>query len=216
MLESLTLVRHGESLWNAAQRIQGYLDSPLSPLGRTQARSLAPALRRWRFDAVYSSDLCRAMETAELATELSRDQMHLTDCLREISFGSWEGMTPADVAARYPDDWAAFQADPIGRRPPDGEAMEHLAMRVDRILEHWHKDYDGRSLLAFSHGGAIRMAVVRILGLPLDRWRVFSVSNTGVTRFVFQRTGPFLQQHNVTAHLHVPETAREEAEQNAK
>ena len=97
------LVRHGETAWNRERRFQGHQDVPLSPAGLFQAERLAQRLKSETFDAVYSSDLKRAVQTAEIvARELALPVVTLKG-LRERSMGEWEGLTQEEVAARFPD-----------------------------------------------------------------------------------------------------------------
>src|SRR5579859_7240063 len=108
----LLLIRHAESAWNEMGRLQGQLDSPLSPLGRRQAELLARRLAGRRPAAFYSSDLNRALET----TQPLRDRWELAAVphpgLREVNLGEWQGLDRKQIAARYPDRWAAWQRAP--------------------------------------------------------------------------------------------------------
>jgi 2,3-bisphosphoglycerate-dependent phosphoglycerate mutase len=141
----LWLVRHGETDWSAAGRFNGWTDIPLNMQGRQQASSLARELNERRFVTVWSSDLCRATETARLAdTEPVLDRR-----LRELDFGTLEGRTWAELPPRTRDaliDFDAFAA-------PGGESV--VAMR-DRVLEFVHALPAGDHLV-FTHGGVIRL-----------------------------------------------------------
>lgn len=201
MLRSLTLVRHGESQWNARRRIQGQLESDLSPMGRMQARALRGYLPVSSFAAVYSSDLIRAADTALLATGLPREQVILTEALREISFGDWEGLSPEQVRDRWPAEWDAFRRDPINRRPATGETIDALSARVGGLIEHCHRSHSGQNVVFFSHGGPVRMALIETLGLPRHHWRTLRIANTGLTRVEFTEGGASLGCFNLTGHL---------------
>lgn len=201
MLKTLFIVRHGESEWNHARRIQGHLDSPLSRHGRQQAKLLGKLLPG-KLDAVYSSDLTRAIQTAELSTGLSRDRIVLTPDLREIGFGKWEGMSPDEVREKYPEDWELFRKDPINGRPAYTESTSSLSQRVQRFLEGLHRDFPGRKAACYTHGGVVRMMLINILGLPPACWRTLRVANTGLTRVDFHDDAqPLLVYYNVTTHL---------------
>ena len=105
----LWLVRHGETDWNLAGRWQGQSPHapPLNPVGQAQAEALLTQLNGFVFDAVYSSDLLRALQTAEIAAAKLRLPVQIEPRLREINQGKWEGMLGSDVARQYPAEWAA-------------------------------------------------------------------------------------------------------------
>ncbi len=214
MLKTLTLVRHGESLWNASGLIQGHRDPDLSPLGQMQARALEGQFAPHTYAAVFTSDLSRAIQTAELSTGLSRGRFHSTPSLREIDFGDWEGLSPAEVNQRFPQQWEAFRRDAVTGRPPSGESIQQLADRVEQVIKTWHREYAGQSVLAFTHGGVVRVALILIFGLPVINWRAIRVGNTGVTKIKFKKSGPFLEYFDVTSHLLDLEPPKEEGSVN--
>lgn len=144
----LLLVRHGETDWNLARRVQGHTDRPLNDTGRAQARALADELRDVALDAVYSSDLSRAEETARiLAGRLGLPVGTLLE-LRERSFGTWEGLTDTEVFERFPEarrgQWG------------DGETTEELDERVLAALRRIARDHPGGTVLVVAHGGPLR------------------------------------------------------------
>lgn len=201
MLKTLYLVRHGESEWNARRRIQGQLDSRLSEAGKRQAQALAARLDQERFDAVVASDLSRAVETAVLCSGRSADGIRLSADLREVCFGDWEGLSPEEVKERYPGDWENFRRDPVHCRPASGESYRVFASRISTALRQLHSDYAGRGVLAVTHGGPIRMALILILGIPPGHWRTLRVANTGLTKVEFRSDGPRLCYYDTTNHL---------------
>lgn len=134
---TIYLFRHGETEWNAQGRRQGHLDSPLTQKGRFQARENASRLRRKRpigdGTVVYASPLGRAQQTAAIMIEA----LGLPDCrivreprLKECSFGSWEGLTTAEIETRFPDEWAARARDCWHVAAPNGESYADVHARV--------------------------------------------------------------------------------------
>jgi|YNPBryBLVA2012_1023415.scaffolds.fasta_scaffold03452_4 probable phosphoglycerate mutase len=200
MMRSLTLVRHGESLWNALRIIQGHLDSPLSETGRMQARALAAALRGEERGAVFSSDLSRAMETARLALG-GAEGVIAEERLREQCFGRWQGLSPEDVRRSFPDEWSRYRADPLTARPGGGECVLDLRERVAGLLAEWHERLDGARVLVFTHGGVVRAAVMAALGLPLVPWWRLRVPNASVTSLEFGADGARLICFGSVGHL---------------
>ena len=149
----ILLARHGETDWNRIGRWQGHADPPLNATGRRQAAELAERLARDGIVAIYASDLQRASETARVVgTRLGLGVVEDAE-LREIDVGSWSGLTRAEVAKRFPDGFARWQAGDIGH---DGEAREQLTARVVAAVERIAGAHEGATVLVVTHGGAIR------------------------------------------------------------
>jgi broad specificity phosphatase PhoE len=141
----LILVRHGETDWNRDGRYQGHADPPLNEAGRGQAHELARRLANVEYDAVYTSDLRRAAETAEIIVA-GRDVPLTEDPgLREIDVGSWSGLTRAEIEARFP-----------GSAGHDGESDEAHLARVRRTVVRIADAHPGERVLIVSHGGSLR------------------------------------------------------------
>ena len=119
MTTRLVLVRHGETSWNSEGRFQGRADIPLSEVGQRQAVALAAALAREEMHAIYSSDLRRAWDTALAIAERHSVPVCREPGLREMDFGSWEGLTYDQIRGIWPNVLAAWQADPLRVAPPD-------------------------------------------------------------------------------------------------
>lgn len=143
----LYLVRHGETDWNAAHRVQGRANIPLNENGRAQARRAAERLVGRRWDAVFSSPLDRAHETARIiADRLGIAEVGIVDDLVERDYGEAEGMDFAELSARYPE----------GTHAPGQESRQQVADRVVPALVRIAEQHPGEQLLLVSHGGAIR------------------------------------------------------------
>jgi broad specificity phosphatase PhoE len=166
----LLLARHGETDWNRENRWQGWADPPLNETGRAQARALAEQLRDTPFDAVYSSDLRRAHETAEIVAAPHGVPVMPDPGLREIDVGSWSGLTHAEIEERYPD----------GRRP-DGETREQHAERVLEAVERIARANPARRILLVTHGGTMRALHGHVSDEPSH-----PVANCGVLELHFR------------------------------
>jgi broad specificity phosphatase PhoE len=146
-MTELYLVRHGETEWNAARRIQGRTDIPLNDTGRAQARQAAELLARRRWQGVYTSPLGRAHETARIiADRLGLAGVTDIDALVERDYGEAEGMGFDEIEALYPE----------GVRAPGQETREEVAARVVPALLELAERHPGERLVIVSHGGAIR------------------------------------------------------------
>jgi probable phosphoglycerate mutase len=171
---TLLLARHGETDWNRELRIQGSSDTDLNDVGRAQARALADELAGEQLDAIYSSDLRRARETAEIVATGRGLDVRLDADLRERSFGSWEGLTRAEIAERFPDI-----------EHHDGETDEQVRRRVLDAVHRIVLAHPGEEVLVVSHGGALNALWHHALGERIERW-----GNCAAYRLAF-RDGEF-------------------------
>jgi broad specificity phosphatase PhoE len=151
----ILLVRHGQTDWNRDRRVQGWTDVPLNDEGRRQARALAATLDGRPFAAVYSSDLARALETAHIVVAERQLPVTPLEELREKHFGSWEGLTDAEVLSRFPDAHVTGWGD--------GETTDEMAARVVAAVQRISDAHPGDDVLVVTHGGPIR-AVLRHCG----------------------------------------------------
>src|ERR1051326_5519394 len=136
----LLLARHGETEWNRAGRYQGHADPPLNETGRGQARALAAGLAGAGIGRVYTSDLARARETAEIVAAELGVTVVLERELREIDVGSWMGLTREEVDGR---DW-------------DGETREAHSARILGVIGRIAAHHEADRVLVVAHGGCIR------------------------------------------------------------
>lgn len=159
-MRTLLLVRHGETRWNAAGRLQGRADPPLGPAGRAQAAVLAPMVAALAPDAAIASDLARARETAAL---LGFPGARIDRRWRESDLGRWTGRSRAELPPGHHREWRA------GRRtPPGGESWTALGDRVGAALADLREREHG-TVLVVTHGGPIRRALALLVGLDPAR-----------------------------------------------
>jgi probable phosphoglycerate mutase len=154
---TLLLARHGETDWNRELRIQGSSDVELNELGRGQARALAQELEHVALDAIYSSDLSRARQTAEAVAAFHGLEVRLDRRLRERSFGSWEGLTREEI----PDH---------AHRPEDAEPDDEVRERVLEAVQAIADEHPGETVLVVSHGGALNTLWHHAFGQRVERW----------------------------------------------
>lgn len=164
-MTTILLVRHGETDWNAEGRWQGHADPPLNDVGRRQAEQLAETLAADPPAAVYSSDLARARETAEIVGARLRLPVALDRRLREVDVGEWSGLTRDEVEHRYPEGWQRRTAGGAGWE--QGESYDAMRVRVLEALQAIAAAHDGGRVLVITHGGPIGQ-VWLACGLPPD------------------------------------------------
>ena len=170
MMTRLWLVRHGETDWNIEGRWQGQAPHapPLNAAGHTQSESLAEQLNSHIFDTLYSSDLLRAIQTAEIVGARLDLRVQVEPRLREINQGEWEGMLGSDIARLYPAQWAARERDPLNAHPPGGESVVEVAARAWAAAADIARRHLGGAALVVSHGLLLATLICRARGLPLQ------------------------------------------------
>jgi broad specificity phosphatase PhoE len=176
-----TFVRHGETEWNRTGRWQGQSDVPLSAEGREQAARLARRLAEegTAYTALYSSDLCRAWETAEILGAALGLKPLAARALREIDLGAWAGKTRAEIIRAFPDEWERIQYDDPPRGA--GETFTELQTRVLEWIERASEEHGGGRICAVTHGGCMRAVLLRARGLTwAERDRIPPIGNGSI------------------------------------
>lgn len=196
----LILWRHGQTEWNPLGRFQGQIDVALSDLGRQQAADIAARLAAVPPDALVSSDLSRAADTAAALARLTGLPMHVDARLRERFFGDWQGRRLPEIAERWPAEYARWQAgDPS---PGCGiEDAELLVKRAGEALREAADRFAGGTVVVATHGGAARAGIASLLGWPPEVQRTLAVlANCHWTELSLDETrGWQLRAHNVSA-----------------
>lgn len=184
----ILLVRHGETRLNHEGRWQGAgSNPPLNEKGLLQARVLARRLAGRPVTALYTSPLRRARETAVILGQRLGLEPRLVDALHELDHGEWEAKTQAEVLARWPEAYRAYEAAPWDTPRPGGESYEELGRRLWPALEQLARRHRGEEIAVVTHGGPIRLVLSRILGRPLTERHLFGVDNASV--FAAEETG---------------------------
>lgn len=198
MSRRIVLWRHGRTEWNAAGRFQGQTDIALDPAGRKQAHDAARRLAALAPDLLVSSDLHRTRDTmAELAALTGLDVM-LDPRLRETYAGEWQGLTGAEIAARYPDEYIAWRAgDPL-LRVGGGETRQEVAARMaEAVRDIADKLPDAGLAVLTTHGGAARLGIAALIGMPLERFtNIGGLSNGSWSMLRDTEQGWVLIEHN--------------------
>jgi len=162
----LVLVRHGEPDESMHGRCYGRLDVPLSAAGLRRAAAVGEALRGHEIDAVYSSSLQRAFDTARAVASAHGLEPIPRDALRELDFGELEGMSHEEIASEYPELYRFWMEDPSTVRFPGGEALSDLRARVLPEVAEIRERHEGESVAVVAHGGVVRVVLAEALELP--------------------------------------------------
>lgn len=167
----LYLVRHGATTATAEDRFSGASGAQLSDEGRRQARALADRLAGDGIEAVYSSPYGRTLDTARILAEPLGLEPLVRDDLREISHGHWEGLTRRDVETRFPEEYAAYQADPYTSAPREGESGVEVLARALPVIREVVLGHPGTRVLVVSHKATIRLVLSSLLGFDPRGYR---------------------------------------------
>ena len=194
-------MRHGETAWNSAGRIQGHTDIALSDKGAQQSRLVAERLTEITIDAAYSSDLRRSADTAREILGGRTVKLQTTPELREYNKGIFEGLTSDETSERYPELHAASAVKDLDFAPPGGESTRQTSTRMASFMAEVRKNHPDGTVLIVGHGGALRALFVALMELPLEaNWR-FLLANCGLSVVDTYPDNAVLRLYNDTSHL---------------
>jgi probable phosphoglycerate mutase len=176
------LVRHGETDWNAARRLQGHTDIDLNTRGLAQANQMAHALKKinLQFDVLYTSDLQRAAKTARAIEALFKTSAISNSALRERHLGALQGLTTDEAPIREPALWKSHLSRNIEERLRNGESIQQFADRIKTALEQIREQHSGKTILLVSHGGVLDMMYRIASNQPLHAEKMVAVPNASV------------------------------------
>ena len=205
-MKTLYIVRHGETDWNKMGKYQGITDVPLNENGLNQAKACGEALKDITFDRILSSDLSRALVTAETIRGDCTTPITVDKRLRELNFGDWEAMLFSDIEARWPGLIDEMYLRPHLVKVPNGESFKDLQDRAWAGLEEFlNKNDEEETLLIACHGGTIRTLLCKLLDISISHCWNFSQGNTAINRIFYNGMGEY--DHNIlnllndTAHV---------------
>lgn len=179
MTTRVLLIRHGETDWNAAGRWQGHAPVPLNEEGLTQSAALGRYLAQNGFgiDVIYSSDLRRAMQTAEAVATPLELPIRQDGRLREVDLGDWQGLTRSEAQSWDSERYSIFSADWYNNPTPGGETRNDLKLRARAAFDDITAQHAGQTVLLVSHGGTLGMLIESLFG-KIERP---TLSNTSIT-----------------------------------
>lgn len=151
-MTTLYLVRHGQTDWNLKARYQGHSDIPLNPTGMKQASEAVQNLNGTKFEAIYTSDLQRAVKTAEFFAMKTGIPIMCDERLREVNLGKWEGMEISKIKEYFPEEYSNRHLQPMVYAPPGGETVRQLAKRIIEVTDEICEDHPNGAVLIVAHG----------------------------------------------------------------
>jgi probable phosphoglycerate mutase len=202
-------IRHGQTAWNRANRVQGQLDIPLDPTGRWQAKRMAAALAEEPVRSIYSSDLRRALETSQALATATGLPVRTDAGLREREFGRFQGMTFVEIEAAWPEQSLRWRRrDPVFA-PQGGESLLRFRERVTHTAELLAARHPGELIVLVTHGGVLDVLYRAATRQELQAPRTWMLANAAVNRLLWTPQGFSLVGWADTTHLddeHLDET----------
>ena len=201
MRTRLVVVRHGETHWNVASRIQGHADSPLTAAGEAQAAAVAARLAQERFDRLVSSDLGRAMQTARAIAARTGHEIVADARLRERNYGMAEGLTYGEIGVHYPEIFSRVRDTDPDYVVPGGESRRQLFERVRGAFEALAREAAGERVAVVCHGGVLAAFYRHVRGIPVGAAQAIPIPNASYNAVVFEDGAWTVEAWADTAHL---------------
>ncbi|MBC8014667.1 MAG: alpha-ribazole phosphatase [Sporomusaceae bacterium] len=200
-MTKVILVRHGQTLWNLEMKYQGHCDVALTEKGVEQAMLVAQRLADENISAVYASDLCRALKTAECIAEPHNLLVTSIPGLREINFGEWEGLTFEGINSQWSDTMSALFTHPDDAQIPGGETFREVKERATLALEKLVAEHPNQTIVVVSHGGTIRTLLCSVLNIHLNHLWNIKQDNTAVNMLEYYDEQVLVSLVNDVHHL---------------
>jgi phosphoserine phosphatase len=203
-LTKLYLVRHGETEWNASNKIQGNMDTELNKMGIMQAEFVASKLAEESIDAIYTSSLKRAKTTAQIISEQIKVEVKELHEFREICLGPWEGLTIKEINERYSEHYKIYRENPADFNMPGAETFLQVSERFCNAINNIVIQNIDKKIVIVSHGAAIKAAIISILGIDICHYNKFRVDNASISILNFSdqyHGGVVVECLNNTSHM---------------
>ena len=174
----LLFIRHGQTDFNVESRVMGRQPIPLNPAGRRQAKKLAEYLKGVKIDALISSPVKRAVETAEfLLNDRPELQLNYDERWSEIEYGEWENLTFNDLTTKYADTWKDYHQNPEKVNIPGGEKLPLVCERTMQAISDIRRQHPKGRIAIVSHADVIKLAIIRMFDWPMNLFKCFSIDN---------------------------------------
>lgn len=196
----LILVRHGETEWNVSEVFRGRYDVALSDIGVRQAELVGQRLASWTIEAVYSSPLKRALDTARCVARYHGLDVRVADGLLDFNYGLWEGLSHLEVKERYGELYQRWLTEPHRVEMPGGETLDQVAERARGVVDRVVSEHSGTVALV-SHRVVNKVLICSMLGLDNSRFWDIRQDLAGITAFEYEDGRFVLTLHNDTCHL---------------
>ena len=198
MTNTIYIVRHGQTEWNLLGKTQGHGNSDLTPKGIEQAELLADSMTKYPIDYIYSSDLGRAYQTAEIIGNKLNIEVEKTEALREMNFGTWEGRIIKDIIEEDPELYKMWRNEPHLAKIPQGETLSQIKERTDAFIKEINEKYDGKHIVLVTHSLCARIMLLSFLDSDVKNIYRINQANTALNIIELRDYGPVVMKMNDT------------------
>lgn len=199
-MAKLILARHGETAWNVEKIYRGRTDVNLDEVGIKQAELLGKYLSNWKLEAIYSSPVKRALDTANIIARYQKIGVHVAEGLIDFDYGEWQSLPEQEVKRLYPSLLNEWHNNPHKVRMPGGESLEDVRRRAVEVVNDVLSKYQG-SVVLVSHRVVIKVLICSLLGLDNSHFWNINQDVGGITIFNYVDGRFVLTRHNDTSHL---------------
>ena len=201
MTNTIYIVRHGQTEWNLLGKTQGHGNSDLTPKGIEQAELLADSMTKYPIDYIYSSDLGRAYQTAEIIGNKLNIEVEKTEALREMNFGTWEGRIIKDIIEEDPELYKMWRNEPHLAKIPQGETLSQIKERTDAFIKEINEKYDGKHIVLVTHSLCARIMLLSFLDSDVKNIYRINQANTALNIIELRDYGHVVMKMNDTTHI---------------
>ena len=199
-MTKLILARHGETVWNVEKIYRGRTDVNLDEVGIKQAELLGKYLSNWELEAIYSSPLRRALDTANIIAHYQKIGVHIVEGLIDFDYGEWQSLPEQEVKRLYPALLNEWHSNPHKVVMPGGESLEDVSKRAIKVVNDVLSKYQG-SVVLVSHRVVNKVLICSLLGLDNSHFWNINQDVGGITIFNYEDGRFVLARHNDTSHL---------------
>jgi broad specificity phosphatase PhoE len=199
-MAKLILVRHGETAWNVEKIYRGRTDVNLDEVGMKQAELLGKYLSNWELEAIYSSPLKRALDTANIIARYHKVDIHVAEGLIDFDYGEWQSLPENEAERLYPTLHNGWQSNPHKVKMPGGESLEDVKKRSIKVVDDILSEYQGNVVLV-SHRVVNKVLMCSLLGLDNSHFWNIKQDVGGITIFNYVDGRFVLTRHNDTSYL---------------
>ena len=201
MANTFYIVRHGQTNWNILGKTQGHGNSDLTAKGIEQATELAESIVNYPIDYIYSSDLGRAVQTAQILGDKLNIKVEETEALREMGFGEWEGLLIDEIKTNYANVYSTWRNEPHLAQIPGGETLHLIKDRVDSFIQSLNEKYDNKHILLVTHSVTVRVMLLAFLNSGMENIYRIKQDNTALNIVEYRDYGPVVIKMNDTSHI---------------
>lgn len=199
-MKRLVILRHGETEWNREERFRGMADLPLTEKGLRQACCAAERIAALKPEVIYSSPLRRAVQTAEAVGNLLKLPVTLEDGLRDIDYGSWQGLSLKEAYHKYRKDYIQWLHNPQAVKFPNGESLPVVRDRVKSLIKDLREKHGEQSVLLVTHKVVCKVLVISLLGMDLSNF--WQIQQDVACLDIFEQRSGFLMAHSINEICH--------------